>query len=562
MKQRLRVLIVDDDPQDRASLKRFLDGDPDFHFEFIEADLGQSGLDGCRVHPPDCVLLDYTLPDMDGLQFLMHLADLDGGMLLPVVMIASQGDETVAVQAIKAGAQDYMVRGVMTPDAIRRAVRNAVQKVKLLRKIDQQRRDLERVNYQLVMANRRLKDASRLKSEFLANASHELRTPLNSILGFLRLVLDGVCTSRTEEAEFVTTALKSAESLLDLINDLLDISKIEAGKMVLELEEVNLRKLFDDVYLLTYLRAQQQDLALQFHPPEDASITVRADYNKLREVLLNLLSNAIKFTDKGGVTVRTRADTARGFVAVEVADTGIGVRPELHERVFEKFVQSNGSSTREHRGTGLGLTITRSLVELMGGVISLDSPGVGQGTTVTFTVPIFRKQDVTGRFVRHTAEQGARIHGDPNAPLLLIAEDDPLFRDMIEHMAHQAGYATVYALTADDTVSLARKLKPAAITLDHALLGAEHPSLSTGWDAYATLKTDHTTADIPIIFVSGYGPTVRARAAEEPTIEPPRFLLKPFDNSMFLEALAAAKANGPADAGKTAAETTPAQTPA
>jgi signal transduction histidine kinase len=548
VQQRLRVLIVDDDAEDRAILKRLLDGDPDHQVDFDEADLGRTGLESCAAHPPDCILLDHILPDMSGLQFLARLSALDEGTRPGIVMITGQGDESVAVQAIKAGAHDYMAKDVATPQAVRRAVRNAVQKATLMRKIDQQRRDLEQVNSALIAVNRRLEDASRLKSQFLANASHELRTPLNSILGFLRLVADGTCESRSEEIEFITTALKSAESLLDLINVLLDISKIEAGKMVLDLEQVSLSRLFDDVYLLTFIRAQERGLALRFFPPEDASVTVRADYAKLRQILLNLLSNALKFTDQGGVTVRAQPDAARGFVAIEVADTGVGIRPELQRQVFEKFVQGDGSSTRKHPGTGLGLAIAKDLVELMGGVLSLKSPGVGQGTVITFTVPFFRDTDARGRFVHEMGDRGARINGDPAAPLLLIAEDDALFRDMIEHMAHQAGYATAFALTADDAVSMARKLKPAVITLDHALLGAEHRCLSTGWDAYAVLKSDRTTTHIPVIFVSGYDSAVRERAAEAATIELPRFLMKPFDKEKFLEALAEAKGVREADA--------------
>jgi len=442
-----------------------------------------------------------------------------------------------------------MPKAVLTPDAIRRSVRNAVEKVSLLGRINKQRLDLERMNDRMLTANRKLEDISRLKTEFLANASHELRTPLNSILGFLRLILDGMCTSQGEEHDFIKTAFQSAEMLLDLINAILDISKIEAGRMTLDLEEVSLDKLFDEVYILTRLQAQEKDIALTLLPPGEEEITVRADYNKLKQVLLNLVSNATKFTDSGSITLSATAVTDAGYAAITVEDTGIGVPADMQARVFEKFFQTDGSATRRHGGTGLGLTITRSLVELMGGVIRLESDGAGQGTRVTFTVPLFRQDDTcAGPQWHEAAQEAAGVTGDPDQPLLLIAEDDQQFRTMIERFAHQAGFATVYALTADDAVSMARKLKPAAITLDHALLVSDHAALTSGWEAYAILRTDQATAHIPVLFVTGHDAHLRELIDETPTIAPPRFVLKPFEGREFLQALQGAIEVGEAGA--------------
>lgn len=546
----LRILVVDDCPEDREMYRRLLSRHDEQEYVFCDAATATEALQLCRHDEPDCILLDYLLPDIDGLQFLVELADLKGEDLIPVVVITGHGNEWVAAQAIKSGAQDYLVKDSLTQELICGAVRNAIQKVSLLRMIEDQRRELARTNDELLSVNRNLKDVSQLKSEFLANASHELRTPLNSILGFLRLVLDNMCASPEEERDFVQTSFDSARSLLELINNLLDISKMEAGKMTLDLEAVNLEKLFNDVYLLTHVQAQEKSLKLEFHAPEDGSTALRADYGKLKQILLNLVANALKFTDTGGITVRAIPVVERGFVTIDVVDTGVGIRPEIQSKLFGKFVQGDGSATRKHGGTGLGLTITKNLVELMGGVIQLESEGVGKGTRVWFTVPIYREDEEQAADWHQVAGQGTAVKGDPLQPLVLIAEDDLHFRRMLEDLAHQAGFSTVYALTADDTVMLARKMKPAAITLDHALLVPEHPVLTDGWDAYAALKTDAKTASIPVIFISGYDAYLEERLHAISPIKAPRLIAKPFTWEEFTQALSEAAESGSKSQGR------------
>ena len=540
----VKILIVDDNPDDRMIYRRLLAKGVEDEWVFWEAETGEEALEVCRSKEPDCILLDYLLPDTDGLQFLTELADLKAHTIIPVVMITGCGSESVAVQAIKGGAQEYVAKGTFTREIIRRAVSNAIQKVALLRKITQQRSELEDTNEELETLNSSLYEASQLKSEFLANASHELRTPLNSMLGFLRLVLDGMCETPEEERDFIRTAYKSAEGLLDLINDLLDVSKIEAGKMGLDLEPVDVEHLFNDVYLLTHMEAQQRSLKLELHPLKDSDITLRADYGKLKQILLNLVSNALKFTESGRVTVRAIPALERGFVSIHVEDTGIGVRSELQGKLFEKFVQADGSVTRKYGGTGLGLTIAKNLVELMGGVINFQSEGVGKGAQVSFTVPVHRQDDLTSANWHAAAGEGATIKGDPQKPLVLIAEDDVHYRTMLEEMAHQAGYSTAYALTADDAVMMARKMAPAAITLDHGLLVREHAALMDGWDAYKALRADIKTAHIPVIFISGYDAHVQERLEEMPAGQPPRLIMKPFDCDEFRSVLEEAAGPG------------------
>ena len=254
---------------------------------------------------------------------------------------------------------------------------------------------------ELEAARQQAEEASRLKSEFLANVSHEIRTPLNGMIGFLKLILDGMADDPEEQKQFILEAHKSSLHLLDVISDILDFAKIEADKMELELVPVSIAELFSDVSNFMRLQAEQKNLSFQMHLPDTSDdILVYGDYQRLKQVMLNLVGNAIKFTHEGGVTVN--ADVVRktvifqdrefpGMVKVRVADTGIGVSLDQQDKLFQLFSQVDGSRTRQYGGTGLGLVISQKLVEAMGGEVHFYSLGEGLGSTVTFNVPLYQQ---------------------------------------------------------------------------------------------------------------------------------------------------------------------------
>ncbi len=265
----------------------------------------------------------------------------------------------------------------------------------------EKQREFQEARRQAEEARQQAEEASRLKSEFLANTSHELRTPLNGMIGFLKLVLDGMADDPAEQEEFIEEAHKSAIHLLQLINDVLDIAKIEAGKMQIDMGPVNLKELLADVENFIRQQADQKKLCFKILLPATRDdITLNGNYQRLFQVFINLLSNAIKFTHEGGVTVSAEVKPQKidykdktwpGLVKISVADTGIGVSLEKQDRLFQSFSQVDGDRTRQYGGTGLGLAISQRLVEAMGGVVQFISMGEGLGSTVTFTALLYQE---------------------------------------------------------------------------------------------------------------------------------------------------------------------------
>ncbi len=268
---------------------------------------------------------------------------------------------------------------------------------------------------QLEEARLQAEEASRLKSEFLANTSHEIRTPLNGMLGFLKLILEGMADDPQEQEEFIKEAYGSAIHLLHILNDILDIAKIEAGKMELELGRVKLDELLNHVESFSKPQAEQKKLSFLIQKPDTTDeIVVYGNYKRLLQVMLNLVSNALKFTDEGAITISAdvvrkkvifQNQTLPGIVKIRVVDTGIGVSLDKQEKLFQTFSQVDGSLTRPYGGTGLGLTISQKLVEAMGGEVYFFSMGEGLGSTVMFTIPLYQEPVMSSAPVDTSSEQ-------------------------------------------------------------------------------------------------------------------------------------------------------------
>lgn len=286
---------------------------------------------------------------------------------------------------------------------------------------------LEERAKELESAWQEARTANQLKSEFLANTSHELRTPLNAIIGCIRLVKDGCCDTHEEEVEFLDQADKAAIHLLKIINDILDIQRIEEEKLPLSMETVDLRQVLKEVVDLEIVQAQQKGLKLTATTLTEP-LLLRADPARLKQVLLNVVYNAIKFTDQGEVGIHIRTElatdptnpeqnghpadansTVPSCVIIAIKDTGIGIEPAQQHKLFRPFVMVDGTTTRKFEGTGLGLAISRNLVEMMGGRITLYSAGIGQGTTVTIIMPLFDPNEPRRTEGAKTTAQGSAL---------------------------------------------------------------------------------------------------------------------------------------------------------
>jgi signal transduction histidine kinase/DNA-binding response OmpR family regulator len=311
---------------------------------------------------------------------------------------------------------------------------------------------LARANYALEEFSQAAEEANRAKSDFLANMSHELRTPLTAILGHAELVLDRL-TPDNPAHEPLTIIQKNGRHLLSLINDVLDLAKIEAGKVELDKQPFSLRALLDDLYALLEPRAAQRGLTLRFVLPPSLPEVVETDPTRLKQVLLNLLGNSIKFTERGWIELRAEyrpRSRSQGELQFEVSDTGVGMSPEQVKRLFRPFSQADGSTTRRFGGTGLGLAISRHLAAKLGGTLTVESE-LGRGSTFTVTVAVRLASQISG-----TAE--ADHASDPQAlPSLhdcniLLVEDSPDNRRLIAMILERAGAHVIAAENGQDAL--------------------------------------------------------------------------------------------------------------
>lgn len=275
-------------------------------------------------------------------------------------------------------------------DMVTFVARDITEQKQIQEKLKEQQRELIAKNIALNQANLEAQLANKVKSEFLANISHEIRTPLNAVIGFSELLKDFITDFEAES--YLDLIISSGENLLELMNDILDLSKIEAGQIQLDYKAINLRKLIEEILEIFVHKAQSKNLNLLTEIDENIPNQIIFDQVRLRQILFNVIGNAIKFTEKGYVKVSVKLANNENEISniceliINVEDTGIGIAPEDKERIFDVFSQSDGKNTRKYEGTGLGLTITKRLTEMLGGKITLQSE-LNQGSIFTFTFP-------------------------------------------------------------------------------------------------------------------------------------------------------------------------------
>ncbi|HXT51196.1 MAG TPA: response regulator [Thermoanaerobaculia bacterium] len=367
--------------------------------------------------------------------------------------------------------------------------RKVVELTRLTTTLEERTRELHEVNL-------RLRESDRLKSQFLANVSHELRTPLNSIIGFSEILQTRLAEQLDErQGRFLGYIHSAGEQLLGIINDILDLSKIEAGQAELVVERLPLRAAVDGVCTVLRSTAEKKGIRVRVDAAGDVPL-LEADPARLKQVLYHLLANAIKFSyPESEVLVRLRRETAvesplrRAGVAIAVVDDGIGIEPHDRDLIFEAFRQADGSSSREFQGAGLGLALVKRFVELHGGVVTVDS-ALGQGSTFTVHLPLHQRNSGPVALPEDEAPP------EPGEDRVLVVEDDPTVYDVIARHLGDGGWVPVRARTGDDALKLARGVRPVAVTLDLVIPGID------GLSVLRELRADPDTRHIPVIIIS------------------------------------------------------------
>lgn len=366
---------------------------------------------------------------------------------------------------------------------------NLIEAVKLS---EERKSQLERAHIELAEARDAALEATRLKSEFLANMSHELRTPLNAIIGYAEILAeDAEDAGREEELADLQKIRSSGKHLLALINDVLDLSKIEAGKMEVFLETFELAPMLDEVVATIAPLVAKNNNRLEVKRAEGLG-AMRADLTKVRQALFNLISNASKFTSDGLITLAVEREGRDGidWLRFAVTDTGIGISPEQMERLFQAFSQADASTSRKFGGTGLGLVLSRRFCQMMGGDITVESEA-GVGSTFTILLP------VDGGASKAAGTASGRA-GTPakGVPTVLVIDDDPAARDLMRRFLDQQGLQMAEAASGQEGLRLAKESHPAVILLDVMMPGMD------GWAVLTALKADSELASIPVIMAT------------------------------------------------------------
>jgi signal transduction histidine kinase len=375
----LRVLIIDDSPADQEIYRRLLLENPGYTYDFLEAESGEMGLSLCLSSQPDCVLLDYLLPDLNGLQFLDALGGEADPPRFPVIMLTGYGNEMIVAEAMRAGAADYLPKDLLSAENLGRAVSNAVEKYQLRTAVENQRCMLEQTNTELVRKNEEIRS-------FYHMLSHELKTPLTAAREFVSILLDGLAGPLTDtQRDYLGIAKESCDQMTMGLNDLLDVVRLDTGKLHIDPSPFNIGVVVQRAVASLTPMAQEARIDLQHRLPLDLP-ELSFDARRIMQVLTNLITNALKFTPAGGQVIVEATAEPDGSLLVSVCDTGRGIAPDHCAHIFERLYQARSDDEVFEGGLGLGLYICQEVIKLHRGEIWVESIP-GQGSTFYFTLP-------------------------------------------------------------------------------------------------------------------------------------------------------------------------------